>query len=654
MIGRNVVRSAVYVILALVGWSVWASGGSDGSEAMDSSVTVVATGRYNEAPMLAQEVAVGNLPPLEERLPHEPSVVEAPEIGQYSDTIRVFAVNRWTSFNDLLLMGRYLLKVGAEGGISGDIALGFDYDTNSVTIYLRPGMRWSDGTLFTADDFVFRFEGLRQALEHGAHPTVQRVVKIDDYTVRLETDDAPHRVALTMATWQGREGMMFVPKNYLSKWHIEYDPDADARAKEEGYDSWSSALDDHFHEWWQLGNDPEVPTLNPWQSTEIERTWRIMERNPFYWQLDPVWNQLPYFDRVVSELVDKKETYLLRVLSGEADLAYRLIRYADYSIFKNNETSGDYTVVTIPSATSLGIALNLNHKDDEKRELYEDVRFRRALSLAINREDVNQRFYYGLAEPYQSAPPETVSYYNKEWAEKYAVYDPGRANVLLDEIGIATRDDDGFRLSKRGDQIKISVQYLKDTLQDERLLQLIQSYWNDIGIRVDYNVVQQEQWNLRRRWGADSPHHDSVAGMLTSGDEVAVFLQGARHHTCYRSQSPTKTWGPCGDGFNWGFDWGKWLADHGSGIEPPQEIKDLHRYTLDWTKTRYASDDYSRLARQIYDLQADNLWIIGVVGLISDLYIVKNGIRNVPIAYPNGTEEMSSLGYLAATLFRLQ
>ena len=425
--------------------------------------------QYHEAPMLAEMVARGDLPPVNERLPDNPSMLDAPtlEIGEYGGTARVVA----GSMNDLIAepyVGRYVLQFSAEGDITGDIAEDFELsdDNKVLTIHLRPGLRWSDGAPFTADDIIFRFKDMHwfdEVRTVNPYPEVTGVVKVDDYTLRLESEQPNPGIVLKMATWRGGNWTVFAPKHYLSQWHINYNDDANANAREEGFDSWEQALSGHEGYPYNIPTDVDKPTLDPWRTADLNPD-LVWTRNPYYHRVDAAGKQLPYIDEVVAHRVQDQDPQVLslKIIQGEVDIAYSRLSLDQFAELKEQEDTGDYSVTLIRGleSASVGVALNLNHPDERRAELYQDARFRYALSLAIDRDEVNDNVYYGLAVPRQSAPIPNPTYYRVEWAQAYATYDPKRANALLDEIGMTTRDPDGLRLAPwGGEPLEILIEF---------------------------------------------------------------------------------------------------------------------------------------------------------------------------------------------------
>ena len=277
------------------------------------------------------------------------------------------------------------------------------------------------------------------------YKSVYRLTKVDDRTVHLESEDPTPGLELKLITWQGGDWLLYQPKHYLQKWHIEHNPDANAIAKEEGFDNWAEAL--HAHFWWTPTLDKDKPTLHAWRFAELKPTTRIWERNPYYWKVDTANNQLPYVDRVVSTVVEQ-DVYTLKIISGEADVAFVRTSLDDFALYKENEDQGGYRVVLLPglNGSDIGISLNLNHPEQWRAELYQDLRFRQAVSMAINRDEVNEAAFFGLAVPRQTTTLPQNSYYKDEWETVAADYDPDTANELLDELGLTEKDRFGIRI----------------------------------------------------------------------------------------------------------------------------------------------------------------------------------------------------------------
>ena len=297
-------RSATFGVLVMLCGSVLAFGaGTTATESEPAAEPMAASGEFNEAPMLAAMVAAGDLPPLPDRLPEEPAVlwpfaVDNPEIGKYGGTIQVFAVdnNPWGDLLEETERGSYIFRTNEDGEILPDLIRDYEVsdDETVFTLHLRKGMKWSDGAPFVADDFVFMWKDMALNEEvkswFNNDEPLERIVKVDDYTLRYEFKVPYPTFVLNAVSWRGGDWMRFAPKHYLEKWHIEYNEDANELAKSEGFENWWEAFNHH----WQVApsNDIDKPMVQPWIFEEFTSTYRTFVRNPYYYAVDRAGNQL--------------------------------------------------------------------------------------------------------------------------------------------------------------------------------------------------------------------------------------------------------------------------------------------------------------------------------------------------------------------------
>jgi len=614
---------------------------------------------YNEAPMLRVKVAAGELPPVEKRLPEEPVIIEPlEEIGQYGGTLHVLHVNinPWNDMGSHPERGPYLLRVvKTKDGITvvPELAKGYKLsdDAKTFTLYLRKEMKWSDGYPFTADDFLFMYEDMHW---NDKVPTwnmtgqIKRIKKIDDYTVRFEMDQPYPTIVLKFTMWAGSEWNAFHPKHYLKKWHIKYNPKADELAKKEGFDNWWDCL--HYHYWWAPLKDLNKPTMYPWILKEVGTTYKVFERNPYYPVVDSAGNQLPYIDKIVATIIDP-EVYQLKITSGEADVAYVHTSLENYPLYKENEEKGDYRVVPIPGiiGSELSLGINLNHPDPVRRKINEDIRFRKALSLAINREEINETCYFGLAFPRQATVLPDTSYYKEEWGKAYAQYDPDEAKRLLDEAGLTKRDKDGFRLRSDGKTLLLLVEYCPETHpMATSTLELVKEYWENVGLKVMLKPLGKTLFTQRYR----SANHGILAGPSDCLDEITNITD----------------WNLLGGATSCGYAWLTWLRakqeirmgrrtlkDYEGGVlpgeEPPEEIKKLDEWIRLRQQVEFGSEKYMELSRKIHSFNAEKIFVIGTVGMAPVPYITKKNIGNVPKAFAPHMTWAGDLGRFGQQLF---
>lgn len=602
-------------------------------------VTSVLAVAYNEAPMLRTLVAAGELPPVEERLPREPYVLEPiEEIGRYGGTIHAFATSE-LPYDDLQGQLPYLLRMTEDGRVVGNLAKGYKLsdDYKTFTLYLREGGKWSDGAPFTADDILFKIEDItwNENVDEGwtgAWTTsgIKTLKRIDEYTVRFEFDEPYPSLPLKLATWQGSEWVMYAPKHYLERWHIKYNAEADELAKKEGFGGWGEAF--HYH--WEpiVPKDMDKPTMYSWDLEVFTLSGKVFVRNPYYWQVDTAGNQLPYIDKVVISIVDV-EVYQLKIIAGEADVAYVGTSFENYPLYQENEERGDYRVHLIPGIFGSRMAFGIHQTIDDPilRGLFRDVRFRQALSLAINREEINNTVYYAQAVPRQATTLPTASFYKKEWGESYAQYDLEKANRLLDEMGLTERDKKGFRLGPDGKSILLLVEFPEG--ESTATLELVREYWEAIGLQVSLKPRSGDFFFQR----ATAPDHAIMAQPLYGSDETFSYFEGPLRTTEHQ----------------WDTLWAEWQDTEGqAGEEPPEKIKQFYKWEKQWSETVFGTEEYRELGEKLFDFFSENLYIIGTVGLLPQVYIANKNIGNVPKEFaPAQTDWPGDLGYEAHQLF---
>ncbi len=243
-------------------------------------------------------------------------------------------------------------------------------------------------------------------------------------------------------------GQPFVHAGFMKQFHEEFTDKAklEADAKAAGFESWVQLFQDK-NSWWTVGR----PTLGPWMAmnTMTEQLF-IMERNPYFWQVDEAGNQLPYIDRVTHLLFEAPDAFNTRIIAGDVDFQARHVSVGDFPLLKENESRGDYQVVLGVNANHIAFQPNHTAKNPKIREFFQNRDVRIALSLAINRDEINELVFNGIAVPRQYSPLSMSPQYYEKLTKAYIEYDPARANQLLDQAGYDKKDAQGFRLWKDG------------------------------------------------------------------------------------------------------------------------------------------------------------------------------------------------------------
>ncbi len=589
-------------------------------------------GSYNEAPMLAEMVADGTLPPVEERLPENPRVLDVVNVGDYGGTWRRGyrgVSDRWgvaKLTEEFMIEWAFEPQTG-EVTLVPNVAQGWEAneDATEYTFYLRPGMKWSDGEAFNTDDVRFFYEAV--ALNPNLQPFAgiepdYTIEILDEYSFKVIYTEPQPLLPLQLASGHGdaistaRSGTTFaLPEHYLSQFHPDYASAEELQAAidEYGVDSWELLWGgEGVVESYYL--NPDIPVLSAWKTVTPPPAVRfVMERNPYYFQIDQAGNQLPYIDTVVHDLFESRDVFDLRVVSGEIDMQNRFVGGGDYSLYKTNEDVGGYDVLVWTSASTHALVPNYTTENETLRGLFNDIRFRHALSVAIDRELINELVYLGLRTPLQVGPLSTSPYAYPELTTKWTEYDPDTANALLDEMGLTERNGDGIRLNADGDPIQIEVLYSDDTLNEE--IELIRQNFADIGIELQPRLVERSLKDTR----------------LLAGDFEMQLRPYDRQFIL--DADPTYYTSAITDG-HFSADWFNYRISNGADGQAPPDGHPLWDVWALVDEISVTSNDAARMElwRQVLQIHADNLFTIGTVGEQPNLTVVRHGFCNVPEA----------------------
>ncbi|MCB0105731.1 MAG: hypothetical protein KDE53_07475 [Caldilineaceae bacterium] len=596
----------------------------------------VAGQKYKEAPMLADRVRAGELPPVDERLPANPIAVEPVEsIGQYGG--EWFGGTIETNGNFWVRNGGYqqLLRWTPEwDGIVPNLAESYEAndDATEFTFHLREGVRYSDGEPLTADDILFWYEdvllneeltpSIPTWLRNGDDPVV--VEKIDDYTVKF-TFTGPQGLFIKTATQTNFDVFAYYPRHYLEQFHPKYNEAVETEAKDAGFDSWL----DYFGAKSTIHQNAELPNLRPWlmeSGIGESSTGRVnATRNPYFFKVDTDGNQLPYMDRYIVDIVADTQVLVLKALNGELDYQERFISDpSNKAVFFDNREQGDFDFYELYPTTvnEFIIQFNMNCTDPVLREIFQNKDFRIGMSYAINRQEIIDLVHVGQGQPWQASPRPESRYHHERLATQYTEYNPDLANEHLDKAGYTERDADGFRLGPDGKRISFIMELDSGRTTYIDAMALIKPAWEAVGVECIVRTMERSLWEERCRGRSLEFHASGHRFGGGSGDAVVL---DARY------------WLPMNTGNSmFAKAWAFWYVDPNDELaeEPPENVKKAMEIYDSIGLTGDDEEQFNRMM-QVLDIAADEFYAIGTVLEPNAFGIVTNRMRNVPKLLPN-------------------
>ncbi|MGB7204184.1 MAG: ABC transporter substrate-binding protein, partial [Anderseniella sp.] len=505
-----------------------------------------------------------------------------------------------------------------------DILAGYEVEEGRIfTLRLRPGHRWSDGAPFTTEDFRFAHEDvmLNKKLSRGGLATEMlvdgagpKVTIIDEVTVRYEWDKPNPKFLPALAA--PLPLYLMYPAHYLKQFHAKYigEEKADEIAKERKYKHWRAMFIRLARQ--NRPENPDLPTLDPWVQTIAPPAEQfVFVRNPYFHRVDSHGRQLPYIDSVEMN-ISNPTLIPAKTGAGESDLQGRYISFEDYTFLKQAEKRQNYEVLLWKSAVGSKVAVrpNLNFKDDTWRAVLQDVRFRRALSLGINRHEINMATFFGLGREVTDSPLEQSPLYKQKYADAWSNHDPVLANRLLDQAGLSKRDTDGIRLLPDGKRAELIIETAGESTVETDVLQLITDHWAELGIKVYTRATQRDIFRSR----------------LKAGNTMMSVWSGLDNALPQPSMSPEEL-APSNDSQTQWPQWGLYgMTDGQSGtkpdLEPVTELMDL------WSQWNRSTDDDVRaeIWSKMLDIYTDQAFSIGTVNSTLQPIVVNKRLRNVP------------------------
>lgn len=579
-------------------------------------------GTLKEAPGLSEKVTAGELPKVEERMPVQEDIMVEPveEIGTYGTELVSSHRGKEDKWGYGSITEEALFRFNMEGEIEPNVAKKYDVneDSTEFNIYLREGMKWSDGEAFTVDDIIFYYEHMclketfgkslyacyKSVNSETGEETPCTMEKVDDYTLKVKFAD-PNPLFLQKLAIDNK--WAFAPEHYYKELLPEFigEEAAAKKAEEMGFaDVGAMGQETGYYYWNIVGR----PTLRPWvASNEPDSETFIMERNPYYWKTDEVGQQLPYVDELHFIRTSDPSQQVLLAMDGTVD--FMGVDFSNIVTLKENQTEDNYNVFEWNTTgwTDMGLVLNQACKDEKYRELFQDIRFRQALSIAVDREKYVELVMDGLVDPQQASPAEGIFGYDEEWTKKWTEYNVDEAQTLLEEIGLV-KGSDGFYDFADGTDLVLNIMTREENV--DKIGEILTKYFEESGVKTTYKKVDQ-----------------TLGDEMIAGNEHSVWLQPC--DVVNPSVRPDNLV-PLKTNVAWYGAFGSWYINGREGeITPPEEVVSLLD-AYDNMKGAKTLEEVDQYAKEILDLHKENTWIIGYASPKPYVAVTAKNLKNFP------------------------
>ena len=579
---------------------------------------------YQQSPFLDERTTKGTLPSVEKRLPHNPKIVsDNLSIGRYGGTIRTL-MRKEKDIRQMVVYGyARLVRYNKDYQIEADILEKYEViEGKKFIFHLRENHRWSDGKLFTSEDFLFWWNDIAQNNElYPAGPPAK--LKVNGELPRVYAD-GKHKIIYEWTSpnpsflgelAKASPLYIYAHKDYLKNYHIAYQntQKLEQLVQQHKRKNWAS-LFNKLNKPYKNGNI-NLPSLQPYQiKTSPPSSLYVFERNPYFHRVDRDKNQLPYIDRWEFYITERK-LISLKASTGEVDLQARNLSFSDISLLKKNEEKYKHRTFLWSNgrASHLSFYPNLNYKGKSFRTLVRNKKFRQALSYAINRYEINRVLYFGLAKESQNTLQSPSPLAKEAYRTSHTEFNIEKANKILNELGLAKRDSRGVRLMDNGKPLDIIVEVAgAGDLVD--VLTLTADHWQEIGIKLHTKPTSLEV--LRKRvFAGDSQM------VLSGGSDNGI----ASFETVPEDFAPVK---------QVQYQWPKWGQYYETKTASGEEIDDgaakkLLHYYHEWFHAK--SDVHKKIIwDKMLKIHADELFTIGIVAQTLQPVLVGEKLQNIP------------------------
>lgn len=617
---------------------------------------------FSENPAIGELNAriAGNpaLPPLADRLPAEPLVVVPYDsVGHYGGTFDALSNATEAGTSDFLSVRHVNLVRYSDNlqTIVPNVAKSWEWndDYTQLTFHLRKGHKWSDGAPFTSADVKFWYDNLMFDSNVIEKPKDYVLVGGERMTV-----DTPDETTVVFNLPAPKPGLLahfatsyaqgFQPMHFLGQFHPAINADADALAQSLGFENGYDAIKAYYgnSDWTDtpspMLNSPDkvanlpgaaVPTLESHFVVNETTEGRHFVANPYFHMVDTTGQQLPYINEMDEIYANDHEVRLLKLINGEVDYKAQSLGLPDAPILLENQGNGDYTLQIAPRISMPTVSFNVTHEDEARRAVFGDVNFRKAMSIAIDRNEINETAYFGQGVPRQYIGFSPVpSFVDPSWTSYAAEYDPDGAKALLDGVGVVDADGDGMRDLPNGDKLIINMQFAQQGLPGQ-VVELISQQWAEVGIQTTVKEVTPDEYR-----SAQSSNQLDV-GLWEKSQPLAIVLGN------------NELWVPPFENYfahRSGMLWAEWIDSNGaSGVEPPDYVKGLIADINAFQSTPVGTPESDAIGARMVEAMTSNLLFIGTVLSSGPIYHA-NALKNFPEFKTESYEYYRTYPYLGA------
>ncbi|WP_421869088.1 ABC transporter substrate-binding protein [Motiliproteus sp.] len=576
------------------------------------------------------------LMPLAKRLPQEPLVI-APykTIGVYGGVLSGISKATESGTSDLLAV-RHVNLVRFSDDLSTvvpNVAKSWEWndDFTVLKVMLRKGHKWSDGQDFTAEDVAFWYNNLvmdKNVIEKPKERFLSagkgvKVEALDATTVQFSMNEPAPGFLDNFAQDYAQP---FQPKHLLSKFHPEFNQDADKLAKSLGFESGYDVVNFYYgqSDWKDIptpllkdataserlvkaGFTAIAPTLESHLVVEESLEGRRLVANPYFFQVDTAGNQLPYISEIKEVYIGDEDIQTAKMIAGEVTYKAQAVNLPQAPVLLENKDQGQYEVALRPTISMMSFAFNLTDKDQEKRAVFNDVNFRRAMSVAINRDQINEIAFFGLGKPtqYTAFDADTTPFITEELKTAYTQYDPKLAAKLLDKAGVVDKNGDGLRDLPSGKKFELTINFTTQGVSTE-VAEIVAKGWTDAGVKTVIKEVTSDEYR-----NTQSANDYSVVNW-SSGRPLATIASNI--------ETLVPPYGSFFD-LRTGLQWAQYLDSEGKeGVKPPQTVYEMKKLTDRFVTLKAGSEASNKLGLEIAKRVVDDLFIIGTVKAVSPVY----------------------------------